>query len=170
MIRRQLIAVWVGVALVTGALLFVAQASEGPLDDRDPAEQRPGYLDAGQLPQRAPPLPRELGRFRRRTVVFFERPDGLADLCESLRDDDLEQDAAIAVLVSGRAAPCRGVPTAVDRAVAYAAAIGMRRPRDGGPPVGYAVVDAHGQVRYRTLDPGVADRLDEVTTIVKAVR
>jgi len=34
--------------------------------------------------------------------------------------------------------------------------------------MGYAVVDAHGLIRYRTLDPAVADELDEVKTIVGA--
>lgn len=73
------------------------------------------------------------------------------------------------VLVSGRAGDCGDVPIAIDRSGEYVAAIGIRRPRDSGPPVGYAVVDSRGQVRYRTLDPAVGDGLDEVATIVKAV-
>lgn len=48
--------------------------------------------------------------------------------------------------------------------------ISMRRPRDGGPPVGYAVVDVDGTIRYRTENPGVINGLDEVLTIVGAVR
>jgi alkyl hydroperoxide reductase subunit AhpC len=51
---------------------------------------------------------------------------------------------------------------------AVAKAYGMRVPRGGGPPVGYAVVDAAGAIRYRTLDPAVAERLREVGTIVSA--
>lgn len=47
-------------------------------------------------------------------------------------------------------------------------AYGLRRPVGGGPPVGYAVVDSHGQLRYRTPDPSVADELSEVRTIVDA--
>jgi hypothetical protein len=46
---------------------------------------------------------------------------------------------------------------------------GMRRPQDAGPPVGYAVVDGKGRIRYRTLDPDVAHELREVRTIVAAV-
>ncbi len=44
----------------------------------------------------------------------------------------------------------------------------MRRPRDGGPPVGYAIVDSSGSVRYRTLDPTVWKHLKEVQTIWNA--
>ena len=50
-----------------------------------------------------------------------------------------------------------------------AEAYGMRSPRGGGPPVGYALVDAHGAIRYRTLDPDVADQLGEVGTMVGAL-
>lgn len=53
---------------------------------------------------------------------------------------------------------------------AVAQAYGMRRPRAGGAPVGYAVVDATGAVRYRTLDPEVVHRLGEVATMVEALR
>ena len=51
-----------------------------------------------------------------------------------------------------------------------AAAYRMRRPRVGGPPVGYAVVDVDGTIRYRTEDPWVVNGLDKVLTIVGAVR
>ena len=52
---------------------------------------------------------------------------------------------------------------------AVAKAYGMRVPRAGGPPVGYAVVDAAGAIRYRTIDTAVAERLREVGTIVSAL-
>lgn len=170
MTRRQLWGTWVAIALLSGGLLLVAEAAEGPRDDPDPAEQRPGYLDAGDLPLPAPPLPGDVPRPRRQTVVFFERPDGLADLCRALRDDDLDREAALVVVVPRRGkGDCDAVPVAVDRSGEYADAIGMRRPRDGGHPVGYAVIDSRGRVRYRTLDPEVDDGLAEVTTIVKAV-
>lgn len=50
-----------------------------------------------------------------------------------------------------------------------AEAYGMRSPSDGGPPVGYAVVDGQGRIRYRTLDPTVATELPEVATILAAL-
>lgn len=49
-----------------------------------------------------------------------------------------------------------------------AAAVGLPRPVDGGPGVGYAVVDADGVVRYSTLDPAWADNAFEVATILGA--
>jgi len=50
-----------------------------------------------------------------------------------------------------------------------AALYGMRVPADGGPPVGYAVVDAENRVRYRTLDPDPAGNTREVMTILRAL-
>jgi hypothetical protein len=45
----------------------------------------------------------------------------------------------------------------------------MRSPAAGGPPVGYAVVDAQSRIRYRTLDPTVTAELSEVRTILEAL-
>ncbi|MGI8692948.1 MAG: hypothetical protein ACR2JK_08620 [Geodermatophilaceae bacterium] len=42
-------------------------------------------------------------------------------------------------------------------------------PNDGGPGVGYAVVDSRGLVRCSTLDPSWYDNSFEVATIVWAV-
>jgi alkyl hydroperoxide reductase subunit AhpC len=57
-----------------------------------------------------------------------------------------------------------------DPAGALAAQFGLDRTSDGGAPVGYAVVDGHGDIRYRTLDPSVASQLDEIDTILRAAR
>ena len=48
-------------------------------------------------------------------------------------------------------------------------AFGLRRPRAGGTPVGYAIVDNSGRVRYATLDPHLARHLVEVRTILEAL-
>ncbi len=50
-----------------------------------------------------------------------------------------------------------------------AAAYGMRVPADGGPPVGYAVVDDRTMVRYRTLDPHPAANSREIMTVLDAL-
>jgi hypothetical protein len=42
----------------------------------------------------------------------------------------------------------------------------MRIPRDGGYPVGYAVIGPDRTVRYRTEDPQQDRRLSEVLTAV----
>ena len=45
------------------------------------------------------------------------------------------------------------VPVTADPRGRVADSLGLPRPVDGGPPVGYAIVDRQARVRYRTLDP-----------------
>ena len=162
---------WVGAAVALGLLLALARSAEGPLDDPDQAWQRPGFLDAGELPAPAPTMAPGVPPPGRPTVVFFVRSDGLGELCRALGQSSLAEKAATAVVVAGApSGHCAGAGTVVgDPDGAVAEAYGMRRPRRGGPPVGYAVVDAARAIRYRTLDPEVADQLDEVGTIVAAL-
>ncbi len=164
--------IWVAAAVGLGLLLTVARVMREPLDDEDPAWQRPGFLDAGDLPVPAPPVAPGLPAQARPTVVFFERTGRLPQLCQALADSSLPDKAtATAVVVDGADThSCEGADAVVnDRDGALAAAYGMRRPRGGGPPVGYAVVDSAGAIRYRTLDPAVADELSEVRTILDAL-
>lgn len=169
--RSGLAVIWLTLAVVLGVFLAIARAAEGPLDDPDPAWQRPGFLDAGELPARAPRVAANVPTAERPAVVFFVREDGMEELCPVLRDSRLAGRAAIAVVVAGTpSGGCDAVAAVVaDPEGDLAEAYGMRRPRDGGPPVGYAVVDATGDIRYRTLDPALADRLDEVGTMVAAL-
>ena len=165
--RRQLVAVWCIAAVIFGALLVLARATESGLDDPDPARQRHGFLDGGGLPQPASAVTAGLPRPGRRAVVFFVRPDGVSELCRALAGRDLRSLADLVVVVSGEGL-CEGIPTVNDPGGGLARAYGLRRPRAGGPPVGYSVVDSRGVIRYRTLDPTVADELGEVHTIVRA--
>lgn len=41
----------------------------------------------------------------------------------------------------------------------------MPRPRDGGPPIGYALLDRERRVRYATLAPTYAGELAELETV-----
>ncbi len=174
--RRTLIGLWCAATLFFGVLLGVARATEGPLDDPDPAFQRPGFLDVGALPQPAPAVDVAATFAGRRTVVFFERPERVDELCAAVTEFGFDQDVQIVVVVDDQT-------TAVDRsanrcrpdmsiivAPDLAGGFGIRRPRGGGAPVGYAVVDERGQIRYRTLDPAVTSLLGEVETIVGALR
>jgi hypothetical protein len=161
------LAVWLVVAGLFAALLAIARASELGLDDPDPAWQRPGFLDAGSLPEPAPRLTDGLPRSGRRAVAFFVRPEGVDSLCRSLARHRLAERADLVIVVSG-SDRCRSLTALEDPRANLARAFGLRRPRDGGAPVGYAVVDRHGRIRYRTLDPTVADALGEVDTLVAA--
>ncbi len=166
---RSLGLAWLGVAVGFGVLLAVARAAAGPLDDPDPAHQRPGLIDLGALPVPAPPVTDSLPAEGREAVVFFVRPAGLPPLCEALADADLDGEPDLVVVVAGPAAPCAADAGVVpDPQGRLADAYGLRPPADAGAPVGYAVVDQAGRIRYRTLDPEVEDLLGEVDTILRA--
>ena len=157
------------VAAGLGSLLAVAQGAATPLDDVDLAYQRPGLLDLGELPLPAPPIVDGLPAQGLETVVFFVRQAGLEDLCDALAGVDLAGQPALIVVSAGAREACRADVTVVsDPGGRLAGAYGLRRPRGGGPPVGYAVVDEATRIRYRTLDPEVADRLGEVDTMLRA--
>ncbi len=168
--RRALVALWLAVAIGGGVLLAGARAAQSGLDDPDPARQRPGFLDAGGLPQPAPPLADGLPRPGRATVVFFVRPRDVDRLCRALGGSSLAGQAELILAVSGSGPyQCDGLETIDDVPVHLASAYGLDRPRSGGEPLGYAVIDGAGRIRYRTLDPAVADNLAEVATIVRAL-
>lgn len=160
---------WVVAAVGFGILLLIAQRARSPSDDPDPARQRPGFLDEGSLPIAAPRVTPAIPVPGRRAVVFFVRPGELAPLCRALGDSDLRRHAPLAVVVAGPGGPCPGAAVVEGAEPDLTRRFGFPVPRDGGPPVGYAVIDSRGLVRYRTLDPVVADQLDEVATILGAV-
>lgn len=164
--RRRLVAIWVGAAVGFGALLALAESARSPLDDPDPARQRPGVVDLGALPTPAPRLTAEVPGRGQATVIFFERPDRLAPLCGAIARHRLARGALAAVVVSEPAVSCPVAPVVVDPTASLARRFGLPVPRDGGPPVGYVVVDARGLTRYRTLDPAVSRNLPEVDTIL----
>ncbi len=166
--RRSLVGCWLVAAVGFAALLGLARAAQEPLDDADPARQRPGFLDLGALPQPAPPAGR-IPVAGHPGVVFFERADRLGPLCRALAEDPLSEKADLVVVVAGPAGSCPAASVVADPDASVARAYGLGSPRGGGPPVGYAVVDSSGHLRYRTLDPEVADQLDEVGTIVDAL-
>lgn len=170
--RRALVSVWVVAAVALGSLVTLAENARGPLDDPDPAQQRPGFLDGFDLPAPAPRVDPLVPRQGRRAVVFFERRARLVELCPALEGSDLFDAADVAVVVAGAEVgaeiDCGGATVVADPSGQIADAFALRRPAGGGPPTGYAVVDRDGQIRYRTIDPSAADELGEVRTIVDA--
>lgn len=164
--RRQLAAVWLG---SVGLLASTVAASTLTLtggDDRDPARQRPGILDLGELPAPAPDLP-GIETAGKKTVVFFVGRSS-TKFCTALQDLPEELEATI-IVVSDRRGACGDVTTVSLSTTESAQAFGLEKPRDGGAPLGYAIVDRTGQIRYRTLDPVVATMFQEVRTMLRAV-
>lgn len=47
-----------------------------------------------------------------------------------------------------------------------ARAFNLRKPVDGGYPVGYVVIDSSGFIRFRTLDPGYDKRVWEIVLLL----
>lgn len=164
-------------AVVLGAALTVSMSDPDPLDDPDLAMQRAGILDGVGPRSPAVAVAATVPARGRVAVVFFLRPAQAGPLVSALNSPSGQQlrdlvDIGI-VVSSGASDVTPSDPTttvAADPDGRLAAAYRMRRPRDGGPPVGYAVVDVDGTIRYRTEDPGLANGLDEVLTIVDAVR
>lgn len=146
--------VFVVAAAALALVVTLVVRGPGPRDDPSAADQRDGLLLDG------PTLPRELAGvgFGDRTVVLlFERevPEGTG--FERWRRS-VEEGADLVVLPAG------------PRAAELADAVGMPTPVDGGPPVGYAVVDASRTVRYATLDPSYLLNAFEVDVITGAVQ
>ena len=152
---------WVpaGVFVVAAAVLALVVAlvvrGPGPRDDPDPAFQRDGLLLDG------PVLPEQVAGVRfggRPVVLLFERqPPGGPDFAQ-WRAEVGDEGVDLVVAVAGS-----------DRLGQLATAVGMPTPVDGGPPVGYAVVDPARQVRYATLDPAYLDNAFELDVITGAV-
>ncbi|MEO5678279.1 MAG: hypothetical protein ABIS47_01280 [Acidimicrobiales bacterium] len=167
--RRALFTVWLTAALGFVVLLSVAQRLEGPLDDPDQAEQRVGFLDQAPLPLPAPMVTAGLPAVGRPSVVLFLRPHDAAHECRDVAGRVATSSAVLVVVLAGPAA-CPGISAVlVDPTGRTATTYGMRVPADGGPPVGYAVVDDRARVRYRTLDPDPAAHSGEVTTMLAAL-
>jgi len=151
------------------ALVAASQVTRTGGDDPDPGRQRPGILDLGALPVAAPPLP-GIDFRGRETVVFFAGRN-LDGLCVALQRAPGGLSRAEVVVVSAKPVRCADGVTVVERSPRKAAsAFGLSRTRDGGPPAGYALVDERGRIRYRTLDPTASGLLDEVATMLRAMR
>lgn len=138
-------------------------------DDPDTARQRPGILDIGGLPIPAPeaygvPAGRPL-------TVFFTGRDTTASLCRNLAaEPGLFERSEVVLVGQGVVAECPEEVTVVTGdADEQAARFGIPAPIDGGPRVGYAIVDANRQLRYRTLDPEVDSQFREVLTLLRGL-
>lgn len=142
-------------ALVLALVVALVVRGPGPRDDPDQARQRDGLLLDG------PRLPAVLAGVAfggRPVVLLFERTPPEGPKYRGWRAAVSEKGALVVVVVAG-----------TPRAAVLADAVGMARPVDGGPPIGYAVIDAARRVRYATLDPAYLKNAFEVDVITGAV-
>lgn len=163
--RRRLAVTWIVAAAALVTVTVMARAAVSGLDDRDPARQRSGVMTGAASAPLAPAALRK--RLPGGGVVFFERDGRSGALCEALRGSDLDWRAVI-VTTSAPPPACASVAVTGVAARDAARAVPLPRPRDGGAPVGYVILDESGLVRYATLDPGAAERLGEVRTMLRA--
>ena len=142
-------------AVVLSVLVVAVGTNAGPLDDPNQAFQRDGALRYG------PQVAAQVGTaaFGKRTVVvLFERQPPRGAVFAQWREDVTRRNAVLVVAVAGQSG-----------ASALRTAVGMRAPIDGGPPVGYAIVDSDRRVRYATLDPAYLDHASEVDLLTADV-
>ena len=173
----RLILPWSAVALALAGLIVFAQASRGSLDDPQPGRQRPGILLPIDGAARAPVVGDDEPARGRPAVVFFVRDAEYGALTEVLtsggearRFRSLRPAPDLIIVLPHRPdTPVVATTIGYDTDGRFARAFGMPTPKDGGPPVGYALVDAAGRVRYHTLDPAVVSRLREVRTMMAAM-
>ena len=158
------------VALLTvlGVVVVALVRPPGPLDQPDLAYQRDGLLDAG------PRLPEDVAGVRfggRVLVLLFQRQaPGADDLARWLQQLEPDREVVL-VLPAASSSTTRPlpVPVRVDATGELARAVQLPQPNDGGPGIGYAVIDAQRTVRYSTLDPSWLSDAFEVATIATSV-
>lgn len=106
-------------------------------------------------------------------IIFFAR--NLTDryLFPDLADQsDLAGAADLIVVTPDGSRPViengvRRFATDIDGSLARS--VGLHRPIDGGPPVGYVLIDSQGYIRFRTLDPGFGQRAWEIKLLLQGL-
>ena len=162
---------WLVIAVLLASATFLEQATRSELDDPDPARQRTGVLVPAAGAPPAILVSDDLPAAGRRAAILFVRPAQYDLMFEVLGAQPLPPDVDVAlVLPAPPQSKLVPAPVAFDVTRALARAYRMPQPADGGPPVGYALVDSRGRVRYSTLDPGVAGHLREVRTMLGGLR
>ncbi len=169
--RQRLILIWIGAAVVLGGLQAIAVASYSKQDDPDQAAQRPGFIS--NQSEHAPPI-EGVSYSKRPTVIIFDRMAMASSIFHDLADQAIISERANLVLITNRNMKPKilngTTVVATDSSGALATSFQLNKPSDGGYPIGYVIVDSHGFIRYRTLDPEYAHHGDEIEIILKDVK
>lgn len=170
---RKLFVAWIAVGIVLGGLLFVAERSRNAKDDPDPAWQRPGFLSP---PRPATRVGDTFPRAGRPLAMIFVRTAKGQSLFHDLSlQGDLTALGDVVVVTADGSMPAirSGIASVVhDPRGQLARSFALRTPRDGGYPVGYALVDRAGMLRYATLDPhciGMGQN-EEIIALMRALK
>ena len=165
---------WFAGAIVLALVVLAVIPAPGALDDPNEGDQRPGLLvDVDEArgvaglklagdPVGGVPV-----------IVIFDRRISTPQRLQSFIGD-VPGDVAVALVVSepidGQPRLPAGVRLVAGSGRRIATAVGMPQPRDGGAPVGYAVIDRDARVRYATLDPTYPEHAFEIDIIAGALR
>lgn len=169
------------ISLLLVVAVLLGSRGPGPLDQPDAAEQRDGLVLDGPTVE---PVVAGVNLRDVPNVLLFVREAPDPDVLDSWRHS-LPAAAQVTVIVQGPARRDDGqggdgstertegdspslVDVVEDPDQSLAAAVRLPGPVDGGPGIGYAVVDTAGVVRYSTLDPSWPDNAFEVTTILES--
>jgi len=165
---------WFAGAIVLALIVLAVIPAPGALDDPNEGDQRPGLLvdvdeARGVAGLKLPGDP--VGRVP--VVVIFDRRISPPQRLRSFIGD-VPGDVAVVLVASEPIDEQPRLPPGV-RLVAgsgrrIANALAMPQPRDGGAPVGYAVIDRNARVRYATIDPTYPEHAFEIKIIAGALR
>lgn len=142
-----------------------------------------GWTGAAQpvlIPERsaahAPELSDGIPAAGRRTAVFFASGDAYGALAEALtagataRFAGTDPPTDVVIILPARpGSPLVPAPVAYDPLQKIADEFGMPVPADGPRAEGWALVDSHGLIRYRTADRDSAASLDTVLELANSL-
>ena len=156
------------VTLIFVVVVVVLVRPPGPLDQPNPERQRDGLLLDGPL---VPSTVAGVEFGGSPVVLLFERePPDRQEMASWLGEMPRRVEVRLIFPEPAAASVDAGlVEVVVDPDGRLADAVALPTPVDGGPGIGYAVVDSQRQVRYSTLDPAYLVNAFEVTTILKWV-
>ncbi len=162
---------WLITSVILTVVVLAVVGGPGALDDPDPGDQRAGFLIDGDQGRAVAGLrlPGDPVGARAVFLAFDRSVPRNGTLGRVL--DDVPPDFAAVLVVPRLAGPAVRAARAgrfrlqADRGGSVARAVGMPEPKDGGPPVGYALIDDSARVRYATLDPTWTDHGDEIGVV-----
>jgi hypothetical protein len=142
---RGMVTAWSCAAIVLGGGLIVEDVTRNGMDAAEPIRER-----IGMASYRSFPAPQVAGVVPGvRSAILFVRPEQAESVCSWAAGRPIGN--LTMVVVSPENLDCKGVPLSLDPDRELADGFGMRRPKDGGYPVGFALLDSQGGLRYTTL-------------------